>query len=204
MAHPHRGPREGLATAAGRARLFFALWPQDDVRAAFHAQALALRAECGGRVTPADRMHLTLVFLGDVPGASIAELCRAGDSVTAPCFWMYVGVNGYWKHNHIVWSGPERCPDALSTLVAELSCALAQRGFHFDQRAYAPHVTLLRDARCAPEMRPMKPIYWFISSFVLVQSVHGDRSLQYKVLRHWPLNADIQTSHCVAPRPQDD
>lgn len=204
MAHPHRGSREGLASAAGHARLFFALWPQDDVRAALHARARALQAECGGRATPAARIHLTLVFLGDVPEARITDLCRAGDSVTAPGFGMNVGVAGYWRHNRIVWSGPQQCPEALGTLVAELSSALAQHGFHYDQRTYAPHITLLRDARCAPQMRPMKVIPWIISGFVLVQSVRSDRALVYKVLRHWPLGVDIQTSQRVAPRPQDD
>lgn len=163
-----------------------------------------MQAGCGGRVTPANNIHLTLVFLGTVPAARIAELCRAGDSVTAPCFGMDVGGADYWRHNRIVWAGPPLCPDALRTLVADLESALASRGFDYDQRVYVPHITLLRDARCAPVTPPMTAIRWSVGGFVLVQSVRRDRALVYEVLRHWPLGADTRTAGRVAQRLQDD
>lgn len=170
----------------GHARLFFALWPDDATRAALGGLACALQAECDGRVTPADNIHLTLVFLGNVPTARFADLCRAADGMTAPCFGLEIGVVNYWRHNRIVWSGPAQCPDALRSLVAGLESALASAGFHYDRRAYAPHITLLRNARRAPVTRTMATICWPVAGFVLAQSLHRDRAVVYDVLRYWP------------------
>jgi 2'-5' RNA ligase len=117
---------------------------------------------------------------------------------------MDVGIAEYWRHNRIVWAGPQDCPGALRMLVAGLEAAIGRRGFHYDQRTYAPHITLLRNARCAPKTRTITPIQWFVSGLVLVQSERRARALVYKVLRHWPLGADNRTARRVARRPQDD
>ena len=47
-------------------RLFFALWPDEGVRAELARWTRALHAACGGRTTRADKLHLTLAFLGEV------------------------------------------------------------------------------------------------------------------------------------------
>ena len=56
------------------ARLFFALWPAPEVRDALAAIARGLQAKCGGRPTRADRIHLTLFFVGQVARERLVEL----------------------------------------------------------------------------------------------------------------------------------
>lgn len=168
-------------------RLFFALWPDAAARAALGTLAGALQAECGGRAVPAANIHLTLVFLGDVPAARFADACLAAEGVAAPRFDFEARTVGYWRHNRVVWSGPAQCPEALRGLVAGLESALAAAGFQFDRRAHVPHLTLLRNARRAPAMPEMAAIRWPVSEFVLVQSLRQDRGVRYEALRRWPL-----------------
>ena len=208
MTLPGPGPRgiPGSQREAGKghARLFFALWPDDATRAALGALGCVVQAECGGRVTPADNIHLTLVFLGDVPTARVADLCRVADGMTAPCFGLDVGAVHYWRHNRIVWTGPAQCPDALHSLVAGLESVLASRGFDSDRRAYTPHITLLRNARRAPATRTMPAIRWSVAGFVLAQSLRRERAVVYDVLRHWPPGAGTRSAGRVAQHTQDE
>jgi hypothetical protein len=49
-------------------RMFFALWPEPPLQAAMAAAggAVARNRNLGGRDIPPERLHLTLLFLGDV------------------------------------------------------------------------------------------------------------------------------------------
>jgi 2'-5' RNA ligase len=62
-------------------RLFFALWPDDRVRAALAVLAAELAASCGGRATAPDNLHATLAFLGNVPAARLPEFERMAASL---------------------------------------------------------------------------------------------------------------------------
>lgn len=64
-------------------RLFFALWPDETLRATFaHATHKAVRAS-GGRLVPARNLHVTLLFLGSVAERCIPELKAIGARVAA-------------------------------------------------------------------------------------------------------------------------
>src|SRR5581483_1928235 len=55
-------------------RIFFALWPDERVRAALaHATHKAVRS-CGGRPVPVHNLHATLLFLGSVPESRIPDV----------------------------------------------------------------------------------------------------------------------------------
>ena len=56
-------------TPPGTLRLFFALWPGDDVREQMAAQRDRMKQDYGGShgVTTA-RFHMTLLFMADFPG----------------------------------------------------------------------------------------------------------------------------------------
>ncbi len=138
---------------------------------------------------PAANIHLTLVFLGDVPTDRIQDLCASAETVTARGFELAIDSIKYWRHNRIVWAGPSVCPDALQALVAGLENALRVSGFSFDERPYMPHITLLRNARRAPAAQVVDAVSWRITDFALVQSVRRDNGTAYEPLRHWPLGA---------------
>ena len=50
-------------------RLFFALWPDDAVRAELARWSRELHALCGGRITPPEKLHVTLLRDAREPAA---------------------------------------------------------------------------------------------------------------------------------------
>jgi 2'-5' RNA ligase len=169
------------------ARLFFAAWPPPAVQRALGDIARQAE-ECGGCAVPARNIHLTLIFIGDVPRARVAGLEALGATVVAPRFDLVVDRLEYWRHNRILWAGVKECPQALRVLVERLRQPVAATGFRVEQRPYVPHITLRRDARGAPANTRIR-VDWPVAEFALVESAQRERGRAYEVLRRWPLTA---------------
>lgn len=178
-----------MLTKPDTARLFFAAWPAPEIQRALGNLGQSLQRQCGGKATPARNIHLTLVFLGDVARDRLARLEALATAVTAQRFSLDVDRVEYWRHNRIVWAGVGRSPEALPELVQRLESGLSSADFRFDRRAYAPHITLLRNARRAPANATMRTIAWPVSRFALVESVKREKGRAYEVLKEWPLTA---------------
>lgn len=172
-------------------RLFFAIWPGATQRSALNQLARNLHGGCGGRVVRRDNLHLTLVFLGNVEREKIPQLKALAVPWRVLRFDLEFGVTGYWRHNHIVWAAPVAIPQQLNDLVAALEGVLENAGIGFDRRPYAPHVTLIRNAREPGEL-PHFASRWEISDFALMQSTRDDRGSRYEVVASWPLAAEAQ------------
>ena len=176
-----------MSANAGRARLFFALWPDDGVRTHLAAWAGDAQRECGGRQVRTEKIHLTLFFVGEVGRERIPELKTLGSTIGGAAFGFEVDALGYWSHNRLIWAGATRCPDPLSALVAALRRALRSVEIHEEDRPYVPHVTLVRDAVRAPKTNSITGCAWSARDFVLVESVREARAVRYDVLDRWPL-----------------
>lgn len=170
-------------------RLFFALWPDEGVRAQLGRWSRELHAVCGGRPTRAENLHLTLAFLGSVEEARVAEVERAADAVAPLSVSLLLDEPGYWKHNRIAWAGASVVPRELEAFVAELRGALVRSRTAFDSKGFVSHVTLLRDAREPRTVPQLAPIEWRLDGFALVQSVALPSSLgggsRYEVRKSW-------------------
>ncbi|MEN9783315.1 MAG: hypothetical protein RJA24_658 [Pseudomonadota bacterium] len=172
-------------------RLFFALWPDATTRDALAATASQLKRACGGRSPPADNLHLTLAFLGNVPASRLPELRLVADAVITEPFALDLVRAGYWRAQRLAWAAPLSCPPALTALHGQLTDALRLHGFHTERRAFKPHVTLLRDAVAPPPSSPegMMRMHWPVRNFVLACSVPAPRGVRYRLIGTWPLNA---------------
>jgi len=166
-------------------RLFFALWPDDEVRARLERWSRELHALCGGRPTRPENLHVTLAFLGKVEEARVAEVERAAGEVAPRAVSLVLDQPGYWKHNRIAWAGASVVPPELQALVSELREVLAKSQIGFDAKPFVSHVTLLRDAREPKGMPGLDPIPWKIDGFALVESVALPRGSRYEVRRSW-------------------
>lgn len=169
------------------ARLFFAVWPAPEVQRALGEVARRARHECGGRAVPPSNIHLTLVFLGNLPRDRLAVLEAIAPKVQGHRFTLKVDRLEYWRHNRILWAGTRDTPEALQALVTRLQDALAGADFKFDRRPYVPHITLLRNARGAPVDNHLPAVEWPVEDFALVESAPRERGRVYQVLRSWPL-----------------
>lgn len=171
------------------ARVFFALWPDDAARAALASWQGPLKKLCGGKATPVERLHNTLLFLGDVEVERLEALQLAAQEVGDEAFQLVLDSARYWGHNHIVYAAPHIMPRKLSDLVSKLQQAMLRHQFQFDQRGYQPHVTLLRHAHGTDTPLPeMKAVVWKIREFVLMQSVSEGQGVRYEMLSRFNLS----------------
>jgi len=169
-------------------RLFFALWPDAATRACLSALLEALPKE-GGRDVRTENLHLTLAFLGECEESLLPCLDEVGDALEGRPFEMQFDEIGHFNRARVLWLGVSQPPEPLLALQAGLASQLASRcGLPRDERPFAPHLTLRRDARHAvPWPRDIAPIVWKVDGVVLVESVSGPHGVHYEPIRTWPL-----------------
>ena len=78
---------------------------------------------------------------------------------------------GYWKHNRIIWCGPEDEPQVLTALVADLRAALDRAGISYDTKPFASHLTLVRKSGGLDAAPRWMPLEWKVRDFALVRSM---------------------------------
>lgn len=158
------------------------------------ASGLQQNLGCTGRRIRAENIHLTLVFVGNVDNHGLQALCRAAEEIAKAGkrpFELVLQETGYWKHNHIAYAAPRDIPLALEELVGILREAIESAGFSAEERAYKPHVTLMRDATCSPLSRTMeaiRPVVWKVHEWLLVKSEQTGGGLVYSPIGRWPLD----------------
>jgi len=167
-------------------RLFFALWPDELTRGALAAAAARVDVREGRRVRAAD-LHLTLAFLGNVPGAAQAALMTAEPAPRAAAFTLEVGLAGWWRSSRVAWLAPLEEPLALHALHAAVSDAAAAAGLAIERRTYRPHVTIARQVRRSPRGLEAFAVRWQVTDFALVESLQGAAAGRYEVRRRWAL-----------------
>lgn len=170
-----------------QARVFFALWPDNPVRAALDRLAGALHRLRGGRRTRAETLHLTLVFVGNLPREHLLALQAVAAGVRVPAFTLTLDRTDCWPHNRIAHATASQPPHALLDLVCALERGLDGLGIPFDHRPYKAHVTLLRKTDCRRADPPIEPIVWPARDFVLVESELGTEGARYLILGRYPL-----------------
>jgi RNA 2',3'-cyclic 3'-phosphodiesterase len=164
-------------------RLFFALWPGDTERNALARLQGSLGLHGTRPTHPAD-LHLTLVFLGDLPPERRSCCEAAADLVRAAPFAIPLSRVGLWPRPRILWCRPAVTPPELLTLADGLAEALVPCGVPRETRPYAAHITLARQASGALDPRREWSLTWPVTGFVLAASRPGPPP-RYRVLRRW-------------------
>ena len=141
-------------------RAFIALDISDEVRAALdHLQHELKKSDARvGWVAP-DRIHLTLVFLGDVFAAQVGGLASSLDTVAAGCAPFHFEVAGSGAFGppaspRVLWAGVVEPTGALETLQVRVAEAVTALGFRIETRPFHPHLTLgrVRERRGAADL----------------------------------------------------
>lgn len=178
---------EAVPPEAATARVYFALWPSAMVRTRLCNVTGRLAEACGGRPILPELLHLSLVFIGEIPLTILPDLSVAAGLVKGHPFDLQLRKFGCWHRKWLVWVAPDATPPALTTLVGNLRTALMEKQISFDEKTFIPHVTLLRDAECKTVEIAARPIKWHVSDFVLVRSVLSKSGPDYKVIGRWNL-----------------
>src|SRR4051812_7665508 len=173
--------------------LFFALWPDEALRARIETEALALHAAHparGRRIKPA-RYHLTLCYLGahaEITADLVADARAAGERVRIEPFACMLDVAGSFANRSIPWwIGCSNVPAAMIELVEALGEGMRSRGHPpKNETSFAAHMTVLRDAERKLPPTAIEPVAWHVDEFVLVDSELGSRP-SYTILGRWSL-----------------
>jgi 2'-5' RNA ligase len=142
------------------------------------------------RLTPIDRWHLTLVFLGEVPEEHLPEVSAALAGVSSPRgIRLRLAGGGEFKNarSAALWAGVQGDLVKLSRLQQDLQAALAKASLSSDNRPYRPHLTV--SYRDSEDVRNALEAYagpsWSVDEYVLVRSHHEDGG-GYDQLNSWP------------------
>ena len=179
---------------AGSLRLFFALLPDPAARQALGALARDIARATGGRATPAENLHLTLVFLGRVPRSRVAQVEAAGARAAAmgePFALLFDRVGGF-RNAGVVWAGPREVAPALQQVVGALSGALHDAGFALEARAFHPHLTLARRSLRPPAEGSALRVGWRADAITLMASETLPAGPVYRVLASWRLRERVK------------
>jgi 2'-5' RNA ligase len=169
-------------------RLLLALYPDAKAAARMVDMAQRLKAAHGltGKLIATERLHVTLIHIGDFFGLPKGVVTAAGEAagkISIPPFEIafdraasFSGQPG--NQPFVLRMGQGR--DGLMAFQRGLCVEMIKAGVRYKSGAqFTPHVTLLYDRLSVPEQM-IEPIRWTAREFVLVHSLLGQT-------RHIPL-----------------
>ncbi len=165
------------------ARLFFALWPDAPAAEELGRVAGRLALRTAGKPVPVAKIHLTLAFLGEVAPGRVAD--AASVDIAARAFPMRLDCVGAFRGARVAWAGCTEPPAEIVELQSVLARGLRALGFTIEERAFTPHVTLVRGIRTVIEVQAIDPVAWQVREFALMRSEPGTGG--YRVVQRWAL-----------------
>lgn len=177
-------------------RLFYAVNFSSDVKDRLAGLQNGLKPELErGRYTLYDNLHLTLVFLGEVPEERKAILLDITDRLCFEPFQLSITGLGRFRRDggDIIWAGiTDRSPldgGRLQAVYRRLSGEVRRASFRIEDRPYTPHLTLVRDARLrqgfslSEYAEKTEPITATVTKVSLMKSENLGGRLIYTALR---------------------
>ena len=174
-------------------RLFFALWPSAAERQSLAASSAEAVSQVDGLPVPGANLHVTLAFLGSVPGRRLGDLAGIGGKGDYPAVALRFDRLVYWPKPKVLVAMPAEIPAAGREIVDRLWERLAPLGFEREARRWRPHLTLARKVRGLPpeNLRILPridssddPEPWGLA---LVESTTHPEGARYKPLAEWQL-----------------
>jgi RNA 2',3'-cyclic 3'-phosphodiesterase len=183
------------SSSARNLRLFFALWPGEKLRDALAAAAAPAVAQVSGIAVPPGNLHVTLAFIGPVPGSALLRLFEVGGQGPWPAVELAFERLEFWAKPKVLVAMPESVPAAGRAIVDRLWTALQPLGYRREARPWRPHLTLARRVRRPPPdnlvLGPVASVGdeapWRLT--LVESSAHPD-GRRYKPIADWPIGGD--------------
>lgn len=174
-------------------RLFFALKPGRQTLEALRAIQQRVDSKTGKPV-PSQRLHATLLFMGDQSTANLHRLQDIASRLEFPPCRLLLDRLGHFPRAAVAWLGPNRVPPELAAFQSRLAAAVADAGIDFDEQPWRMHVTLYRNLRKRPARIDFEPVEWPLRSFQLIQSIQDQSGLEYRCRGRWPAQSTGRTT----------
>jgi 2'-5' RNA ligase len=160
-------------------RLFFALWPdarqRDRLRDAVNSVAKGVE----GRAVERSNWHVTLAFIGSFPEHRVPYLLDRAGGIALEPFTLHFDRLEFWPRPRIACLCAMTVPPALQALVDQLQGILSDLGIRDEDRAYRPHITVVRNARQFNTERLAQRVATEWSGFELMESVSSPGGVRY-------------------------
>ena len=175
-------------------RLFVGIPLPEDVRARLGKLKGGL---LGARWVEPENLHLSLRFIGEVPGGDEADIDEALATIEAPGFPLALSELGFFDRRrrvHAVWAGIGMS-EPMVRLRAKVEQALVRLGHEPGHRKFKPHVTLARmkNGSAADVSRYLEAHNGFstgpfdVGCFTLYRSHLGHSGAHYEALADYGL-----------------
>lgn len=153
------------------------------------------RCAPGLRWVPAENLHLTLRFLGDIDEQVAGRLADRLGTIRAAPFTLRTGALGSFggtRSPRVVWLGLEEGASQAQGLAELCEAACRELGLDAEARPFRPHLTLARARDREPPPLPRLPPApaiepWTAGEFVLYRSQLGRGPARYTPVRRFPL-----------------
>ena len=150
-----------------------------------------LKEDCKGFhwVRP-ELMHITLKFIGDMPGQFQSKIEEAIDPIEVQSFMIPIEGLGVFPHMgkpHAIWVGVKNGHPHLYQLQKKIEDALFSIGIEPERRIYVPHITLARVSNASPETvrQYLKRNAEFATAPMKIESFDLLRSEEIEGIRHY-------------------
>jgi RNA 2',3'-cyclic 3'-phosphodiesterase len=176
-------------TAHVKLRLFVALEVDDAVRTLAQDCVASLRERgVQGRFEPAEKLHVTVAFLGSVDAAqcdAVAQTLRQTSELLEPFTLVFdtMGAFPNARRPRVLWLGPSAGSADFAECANRIRTAYAQLGFRFDHEASA-HLTICRATSVPPGPlpRPRSSATLAVRGLTLMRSLPAGQTTRYEAL----------------------
>lgn len=143
-------------------RLFIAIrFPEEALDAMTRAQDALKAQSLSGNFSRRENLHLTLSFLGEIAPSRVPELKKLLTRTarnTRPFSLAFDRLDCFpGRRGEALYYLAAASPPELTHLAARLNQSLRQAGFPQEDRAFVPHVTLVRRCVTRPDLAPDAP-----------------------------------------------
>jgi 2'-5' RNA ligase len=153
------------------------------------------------RWVPAENLHLTVKFLGNIAATRIDEMARAighACELHSPFLLVLAGAGVFPPRGlpRVLWVGTAGGAGELEALAGDVDRRLSKRGVERERRPFSAHLTVARAGRIAqiPDLRPlvgsMGHVQWGefrLQSLAFMRSHLGPEGARYERLAEIPL-----------------
>ena len=142
------------------------------------------------RWAPAEQLHLTLRFIGEVDGDTAEDVAAALSTLRFQPFALRLSGVGQFHHRRsgALWAGINP-REPVAALASRIDRAVCSAGVATERRAFVPHVTLARWSGPAPDLQPwlarhgaLSSREWRVESFTLFESHLGQHGAHHEAI----------------------
>ena len=159
------------AQARGR-RVFFSLWPDDEVRERITAIAREWASRSQGVAIRPANFHVTLAFLGALSAPALDRARAVGAALHGAPFEFSLDTIESWAAAEVLCLTATQPEPTLLSLAARLRFSLLAQQVDSSPQEFRPHVSLARRPAARIDA-PIGPVSWPVCEFVLVESVNS-------------------------------